>query len=343
MRILFELAHPKHAHLFRYAILELQSRGHTIGITARRKDVTLRLLDAWGFPYACLSDYPSGGILALGVELVIRYWRLWKFARRFKPDVFVARVGPAAATVGFLMRKPVIVFEDTEGGTLQQKIAFPFATEICTATHYEKDWGKKHVRHESFDELAYLHPKRFTPDPDIARKAGLVPGEYIILRLVAWQAAHDVGQHGIPVQGRRELIQRLEKFGRVVISSEAPLPPDLEPYHLPVPPEDFHHVLAFSRLTFGESSTVATEGALLGVPGIMVNTMDWGSVNSLVKQQLLFQTTNSRDALEIAERLLADPETPHRWRCRLAELLEQKIDLTHWMVERIESRMADNS
>lgn len=336
MRILFEITHPKHAHLFHNAILELRQAGHEIRITARRKDVTLRLLDAWGLDYKVLTNQPKSGLLALGTELLIRDLRLWRFARRFRPDVLVARVGPCAAHVGLLLRKPVIVFEDTEDATLQQRLAFPFATRICTAIHYEKEWGHKHIRYRSFDELAYLHPNRFTADPGVVQQHGLEPGSYIIVRFVSWKAAHDIGEAGIGAKSRLGLLERLEAFGRVLVTSEAPLPATFERFRLPVPPEQFHHVLAFAKLTFGESSTVATEGAMLGVPGVLVNTMNWGSVNSLVRNYgMLFQTTSETDGLAIAEDLLSRPDLADAWAGKRSELLSQEGDLTEWMIDEV--------
>lgn len=57
MRILIDMGHPAHVHFFKHAIRELESRGHKIKITARDKDVTLQLLDAYGFEY---EVRPSG-------------------------------------------------------------------------------------------------------------------------------------------------------------------------------------------------------------------------------------------------------------------------------------------
>lgn len=283
MRILFEVTHPKHAHLFRNTINELKVRGHVVAVTARDKDVTLDLLKIWGVEYTALSAQSRGGIAGLAWELLSRDWRLWQFARQFKPDLLVARVGPSAAHVGKLLRCPVIVFEDTEEGTLQQRISFPFVTMICTAEHYEKDWGAKHVRYQSFDELAYLHPHRFTPDPSVVDRAGLKRGEYIVVRFVSWRAAHDIRESGVDSDSRYRLLKELGEYNRVIVTSESSLPPKFEPFLIPVTPEKFHHVLAFARLSFGESATIAAEAALLGVPAILVNAMNWGgSIASVI-------------------------------------------------------------
>ncbi len=341
MRILFEVTHPKHVHLFRNAVRALEARGHIVCIAAREKDVTVPLLRAYGLPCEVLSRH-GVGLFGLVRELVVRDWRLLRLARRFRPDILVARVSPASAHVGALLRRPVVMFDDTEHATLQQKLTFPFVTRICTARHYEKNWGARHVRYRSFDELAYLHPSRFTPDPEVVGEAGLKPEiPYIVVRFVSWRAAHDVGQAGISASGRLRLIRRLERFGRVVVSSEAPMPKELERYRLAIPPHKFHHLLAFARLYLGEGATVATEAALLGVPAIFVSTLRAGSLNRLEHHYgLAFSVSAEEEALSIAERLLADPATPGHWRCRRERLLAEEEDLTDWMVRFIDDLAA---
>lgn len=336
MRILFEVTHPKHAHLFRHAMVECIQQGHTIAVTAREKDVTLRLLDAWREQIGdvqVLSQQGPKGMFGLAKELVIRDWRLFHVCRKFKPDLIVARVGPSAAHCGRLLGIPVVVFEDTDDARLQQWISFPLATHVCTSRHYAKSWGQKHIRYDSFDEMAYLHPNRFTPDLSIAEEAGLQPGRYIVVRCVSWQASHDVRQHGFGKNSLTEFIERLNRFLPVVITSETTLPSVLKSYQLKVAPEEFHHILAGARLTVGESSTVATEGAMLGVPGVLINTMHWSSINRLVTEYgLIHQTTDLDRALECVDQWLNDPDHGSRTREKHQRLLAENVDLTQWML-----------
>lgn len=345
MRVLFEITHPKHAHLFHYAIAALRLQGSQVAITAREKDVTTRLLDAWREtigPYHVLSSRRSSGLTALAAELMVRNKRLFTFCRRFKPDLIVARVGPSAAQIGRLLGIPVVVFEDTDDARLQQWISFPFATHVCTAEHYAKNWGRKHIRYPGFDELAYLHPNRFHPDPRIPRDAGLVPGEYTVVRLVSWQAAHDIGQSGIHREKQLDALRCLEQYGRVIITSEAALPEVLEPYRLPVAPHLFHHVLAHAKMTFGESSTVATEGAVLGVPGILINTMFWSSIQRLESIGLIAQTRDLDRAIHLAGEWLDNPDNLVHRSARRDDLLAECADLTDWMLRLFRSMASQN-
>ena len=101
--------------------------------------------------------------------------------------------------------------------------------------------------HPGYHELAYLHPNRFTPEPDFhGLQAG--PRGTISLRFVAWESIHDVGESGLGLKLKRQLISTLSKRGRVVISSENELPAEFEPYRLRIAPEHIHHVLNTSLL-----------------------------------------------------------------------------------------------
>jgi hypothetical protein len=56
MKILIDMGHPAHVHFFKNTIWELEKRGHQVKVTARDKDVTLKLLEAYGIPYVVRPD-----------------------------------------------------------------------------------------------------------------------------------------------------------------------------------------------------------------------------------------------------------------------------------------------
>jgi len=337
MRVLFEITHPKHAHLFKNLIIETRRKGHTVAITSRDKDVTLKLLDAWKFdigPHTCLSSQPRNGLAGLAWELMVRDARLFSFCRTFKPDIIFARVGPSASHVGFALGIPVYVFEDTDDARLQQWISFPLATHVCTARHYKKSWGRKHLRYNSFDEMAYLHPNRFTPNVSKVKQAGLTPGNYIVVRFVAWKATHDLTEKGVAANRLAETVQALQMLAPVVISSEGDLPAELESLRLNTDPQDFHHILAHAIMSFGESSTVATEGAMLGVPGILVNTMTWSSIDRLKDEfGLIYQTADVSDGLAKVRDWFNLMQSEDLFSEKKHVLQTQCVDLTHWMLD----------
>ena len=65
-----------------------------------------------------------------------------------------------------------------------------------------------------------------------------------------------------------KLINKLELFGKIYISSEKELPVKYNKYKLNINPLDIHHILAFSSMLIGDSQSMSVESALLGVPSI---------------------------------------------------------------------------
>jgi predicted glycosyltransferase len=63
-------------------------------------------------------------------------------------------------------------------------------------------------------------------------------------------------------------VARLQTLGEVVISSEGTLPKELEPLRFKGRAADMHHLMAFCHGYFGESATMASECAVLGVPAV---------------------------------------------------------------------------
>ena len=66
MKVLFNIGHPAQVHLFKNLLWELQSRGHQCKITTVEKDVSLKLLDIYGFDYEVVGkERPSAFSKAL--------------------------------------------------------------------------------------------------------------------------------------------------------------------------------------------------------------------------------------------------------------------------------------
>jgi hypothetical protein len=168
----------------------------------------------------------------------------------------------------------------------------------------------------------------------------LQPGEpFTIVRLVSWQSHHDTGDYG--VRDLHQVVRTLEKHGRVVISSEAPLPEDLRDYERKGKVGDIHHVLAFARLFFGESATMASESAQLGVPAIFLSTSSRGYTDELEhRYQMVFNFNGEKAveeaALRCAERILTDPDAEPAFRQRRARMMREQIDVTAFVLDAVE-------
>ncbi len=333
MKILVDINHPAHVHLFKYVIAELRNHGHSVIITASRKDLSYKLLDAYEFDYIKMGTYGDSLAKKL-INFPILDCRMVKVVLQRQPDILTGVASSRIAHAGFLCRKKTLILDDTEHATGQIALYRPFATNILTPSCFTLDLGRKQIRYEGCHELAYLHPKRFTPDREVAKKLGMdISEKYCIIRFVSWESSHDIGQHGVVVGQRLNFIREISRYARPYISSESQLPAELASYQLNVPPHLVHHIMAFASLCVTEGATMASESALLGVPVIYVNMLTAGTIQEFERYGLLERITDTRRALGRAVELLKKPEDNSG---KLKNFLQNKIEVTEYIVETIE-------
>jgi hypothetical protein len=335
MRVLIEINHPAQVHFFKHLVFRLRARGDRVLVMARDKDVTLRLLRATGIRHVTLSRQPAARP-AMAMELLRRVRKLVAVGRRFRPDAMVARGGATVGLPGVLLRVPRIVFDDTEHARLERTLSLPLATCICTGEGYLDDHGDRQRRFRAVPVMAYLAPDVFEPDEAPLREAGIDPREpYVVLRAVSWQAIHDQGVTRPGEAVLREAIERLSRFGRVIVTSESPLPEALKSYANPVPVEHVHDLLAFASCYVGEGGSMASEAAVLGTPAVFCNPLraGCGCILHLEQAYGLLRTVDSLpEGLAVAEQWLADPDLARTWSDRRARLVADSEDVTAFML-----------
>lgn len=337
MRVVITIQHPGHVHFFRHPIAELEARGHDVHVFARESDVAIALLEAYDIDHEVLAG-ESDSLLSLAAVQATYESRLLARARRVDPDVITAIGGVAAAHVASVLRTKSVVFYDTEHATLITKLAYPFADVICTPSCYRDDLGAKQVRYPGYHELAYLHPDRFDPDPSVLESVGLDgDDEFAVVRLSSWEASHDVGHGGL--SDPRAVVDRLEDAGlEVLLTAEGRPPADLESAQFSTPPDRLHDLLAHANIVISEGATTATEAAVLGTPAVYANPLSLGYTAELESEYgLLFECTDEnrqRCTLDAIDSILErDEET---WAHRRTRMLEDRIDVTSFVVDRLE-------
>ena len=345
MRILIDILHPAHVHFFRNFHDEMAGRGHDLYITARDKDRSLELLCDFGLPYQQISAQHQRGGLA--VEMVQRTRRLLTVIRTFRPDVMTGIMGPSIAVAGRLRRVPAVVFYDTEFAVQTNRFVYPLAHSVCTPDCYRGRVRGRHVQYAGYHELAYLHPNRFQPDPGRLSAFGVSPEEpYSVVRFVSWQAVHDRHERGLTSAQKRNLIDVLQaRGGRVLISSEAPLPADLAGLEVKGPVAQIHHLVAYAQLFVGESATMSSEAAVLGVPAVFIATTGRGYTDDEEERYgLVRHFTDDQYVQAVAAIEEFASESPREFGQAARErLLAEKIDVTGWMVDYFESTFAEAS
>lgn len=342
MKVLFNVGHPAQVHLFKNLLWNLEKKGHICKITAVEKEVSLNLLDAYGFEYDVVGSSKLTSF-SKAIEMLRIEYKLYKIAKSFKPDILVGGVGNVYIShLGKLIGKNSIVFDDTEHSKIEHFLMDPFATVICTPSCYRLDMGKKQIRYHGNHELAYLHPNYFTPDAKVLNELGLKKDDtFIILRFVSWGAIHDVGHTGLTLEDKRNAVKEFEKYGRVLITSEKPLQKEFEKYRINVSPEKMHDLLYYATLLYGESATMASECAVLGTHAIFCDYAGRGYTDEEEKRYgLVYNFYNEesmgKDSLAKALELLNNPFLKKEGRQKREKLLAESIDVTSFMEDIIE-------
>jgi len=336
MKLQLTIDHPAHVHFYKNLLWNLEKDEHEVKIVAGEKESTLDLLDFYGFNYEILGKHHSG-LSRKFIDRFIFNYIFYKASKTFNPDILTSIGGTIVSHVGKIIRKPSIVFTDTEHAKLGNLLTFPFATTVCTPSCFKKDLGKKQVRYNGYHELAYLHPNYFKPDSSVLDKLNLTKNDkFIILRFVSWGASHDIGQKGLDINTKREYIKKLEDYGSVFITSEVKLTKDLERYAIRVSQEKIHDLLYYATMYIGEGATMATEAGILGTPSIYISSLvgTMGNFDELEKEYgLVYSFKDPQKALERVEGLLHENNLKSKWRVKREKLLKEKIDVTKWMTE----------
>lgn len=337
MRIILDIGHPKDVNLFKNVLLRLQEDGHEIKIFARAKENTKKMLAEYGFKYKLSKHYRSIPGKAFGI--LVNDVLLYKYAREFNPDIFVSPGSPYSAQVSRLLGKPHIAFPDTEIEEIVTRLILPFTDKIYTSTSFYLDLGAKQERFDGYYELAYLHPNYFAPKKEITEKYHLQEN-YIILRLSALAANHDMHAMGFGFKTENELkeyLQEIEKYGQIIIFSETKIWKTIKDYQIEIDSRDLHDLLYYSKLYIGEGASMASEAAILGVPSIYVSNTQRGYLNELEQRYGLAYTIIDKDiALKKAVEILSNKGIRDEWNSRREVMLSEKIDVVNFIVDAIE-------
>ena len=335
MRLLFIINTPAQAHTWHYIIKDLLAKGHTVKILARDYGDTVNLIGTFGFQYD--SFKLKGSRILRFLRLLEHLQTCYKLSRKFEPSIVIG-FGVDAAITAVRLKKLCIVFNDSEGLPVQRYLNKLFASTILTPECFTEDLGKKHIRIKGYKELAYLHPNYFKPDPSVLNELGVAINEkYAILRLNAFDAVHDIGEHGFTVANQIELVKELKKYARIFISPEGNLSKELEEYRLPISFDRIHHALYYAQLLVTDTQTMATESAILGTPAIRSNTFvgrnRLGNFIELEnKYGLTYSFSKAEMAIQKSIELIKQPDLKEKYTAKQHKLLSDKIDCTQFMV-----------
>lgn len=344
MRMLIDICHPGHVHLFRNFIFEMKEKGHVIFITVKDIPAAKELLNIYKIPFIEIGS-KSDSIIGKMFNQFKYNLRLLGIVRKNNIEIGVGSSISIAHISRFCKIKSIILDDDDLAAEpLFAKFGHPFAHIVLSPDSLRHDRKKKNqIVYPSTHELAYLHPNRFKPDESVLSEIGLKKGDaYFILRFNAFKAHHDIGVKGLNRENKKYLIDMLKKYGKVFITAERDIDPEFKQYQLVIAPEKIHSLIYFSTLFLGDSQTMTTEAAILGTPAIKCNTFagKLSVPNEMENQwQLCFayQPEDFSKMLNKIEELLNITNLKNEWGRRLQEFFQNKIELTSFLVWFVEN------
>ena len=345
MNILIDIGHPGHVHLLHGVAEEMKIRGHNVFYSVREIPVAKRLMEHYGMtPWVDLGG-KKDSLIGKAQTVLHQDIEMLKFVQHNHIDLGLSS-GLVLSHVSKLTSMKSIMFDDDDDAAepLIVKYGHPLTDIVFTPDCIQRK-TKHAVYYAGTHELAYLHPKRFTPNPSVLQHAELQKGErFFIMRFVALKGHHDVGQQGLTIEQKKALVELLKSYGRVIITSERAIEPEFEPYRLPVPPEEIHSLMDYCSMFVGDSQTMTSEAAVLGVPALKCNTFAGRlSVPNMLENKygLCYAYTPQQfeEMYHHVEQLLArDPEElKSEWQEKRQRMLADMIDPTEFFVNYIES------
>jgi uncharacterized protein len=337
VNILFIINTPGQYYTWKRIIYDLRER-HSVNVLVRDSGINSEIIRKDSdIEFDTFKSIRSRHVKYL--ELINHISEAIKLNRRCKFSLIVG-FGIDASLSGLIMRKPSIVFTDVEATKIQNIILKRSATYIVIPFWFKRDMGKNSLRIKSFKELAYLHPKYFSPDHHIYDDLGISSNQrYVVLRFGSFTAFHDVGKHGFSFEEKKILVKKLSDYVKVFISSESIPPPDLRPFLLPVAPHKIHHVLYYADFLVSDTGTMTTEAAVLGTPVVqyVTNAMNFGNHVELNNRGLIISVSTAKEAINKALLFLERGNIREDWIQRRNNLLNEVIDIDSFMVDFIEN------
>ena len=345
MKVLVYLGHPAHFHNYKNTIAALKEHGHEVEVLIKKKDVLEDLLKNAGIPYHnILEEGRKSSKLGIMVGILKQTIRVNRFCNYFHPDILTGS-SVENSLIGPLRGIPVINIGEDDASIVPTSayLTYPGASVIiCPESCDCGRWNKKAVKYAGCQELGYLHPDNFTPDKSVVEKYFDPDQPYFLMHFSGLNAHHDNGVKGINNEIAHNLVKLMEPYGKVFITSERPLNPELEEYRVRINPLDIHHIMAFADIYIGDSQTMANEAGVLGVPFIRFNDFV-GKIGLLIKLEDYYQLgygikTADEDKLYETVSMLLNMENRRQvFQERRQKLLSDSINFSDFLTNYIES------
>lgn len=287
MNILFDLNHPVDVNFFKNAILKLNTMGYNIIVVYRSRGKLKKILE---------YELDQFKIIEIGAHAKNT---LGKITGQFKRDIemfnlfkkekinLVVSFGGISSVAARFAKIPYLDFDDD----FEYKLTF-YRGNIFSTRHIMPDFitfsNKKTFKYKGFKELAYLYPKYFQFDLEEVKKNGLLPNQYIFIRLISSVSLNYKEEKN----NFREVINEAGKIGlKIVVSledDELKRQIQHDCVFLKEPVNDLYSIMKGAAFIISSGDTMARESCLLGVPCIYIGGREMVVNNELINMEAMF-------------------------------------------------------
>jgi len=327
---------PHHIDFFKNLFHELDEEGHKVFCLVRGDEVNRRFISKLDMNYSFFGDR-SGDHLPRFVNSTRNKVSLISKLLRFRPDLTLSVNSLPHSPFNSIFNIPSVVFLDYKLRKKDERKLFNYADKIVTPDCYPFDIpSKKHLTHPSYHSLAYLHPSRFRPDPQMLDELSIEPKDYVFVSFARKDWIEDEDHKLIQRREKIDIVRSLEEHCEVLLDGRGSVPEPLEEYVPSNSIVDYNHLLANARLALGDDPIVASEAGVLGVPWIFISD---STSPTLEEQEIHYeigtQVADLEEVEKLAEMILTEEIDPNIERAR-KEILKDKKDLTDWMIRLVE-------
>jgi len=339
LKAIIDIGHPGHVHLYRHLATSLKKNGDTVYTTVKQIESAICLLESFDWDHLKIGK-KKDSILEKALNQFLYNYRVLRLIKKEGIQVGIG-TSVTLSHLSKITKMDSILFDDDDDEVqpLFVKYAHPYCTYLLSPESLKGKRKKKNtIYYPGYHELAYLHPNRFTPDPDVLSMIGLKEGEvFFVLRFNVFKAHHDVGEYGIALKDKIRLVEMLNNYGKVFITAERNIEPELEKYRMALKPEKIHSLLYYANMFVGDSQTMTSEAAVLGTPAIRSNTFvkrisyldeleyQYGLTFGYLPQEFDM-------ALEKIRELINFPNLKDLWAEKRRKMLADKIDVSQFMI-----------
>jgi len=215
MKVVIFIDHYPHVNFFKNAIQDIAGRGiEVIIIVQPRGNLTSIVEYELGLPYMSFGHYQQT-LIKKALNLLGNEINIFNYLLNNNWDVATGVSSTELTHSAFILRKPSVMFGDDTEYRLAYYLIKYFASNIVLPNCVPAK-GRNILKYKGFKELAYLHPKYFTPKEDVLREYRLKANNYVFIREVSKSS---VNYKGLKEGSLAYLCPEIKKMGLDIVLS----------------------------------------------------------------------------------------------------------------------------